>query len=260
MIARVRRRPATPPRHRAQTGVTLVELAVTVSVIGVLGVLATTGYSEFGQMRARTRAQADAEAARHAIRAFALRNKRLPCPDLSADGSGGREGSAGSCPTNAQVGWLPYESLGLAIPDEASRMRYAVGRAGGADLVAPVGDASDGLDLDGAGRLRTTLGAAARLPKSSTRPFLTGRGTASEPENCAGHVQSNPAFVLVAPVGDRDDAGGARAGFDGVNHAMAASANTCIASPGRAMDVAYDDVVVAESASALLGWLAAHTR
>jgi prepilin-type N-terminal cleavage/methylation domain-containing protein len=255
-----------PARHRVRlqgprraAGFSLLELAVSVTVIGVLGMLATSGYADFAQVRARARAQAEAEVALQAVRTFALKNKRLPCPDLSANGDGAREGAAGTCPAGAQVGWLPYETLGLTRPDRSMRMRYAVSRGGGADLVAPAGGASDGLDLDGNGRLRATLGAAARLPAGSDRPYLTGRGSPAEPESC-GSVRANPAFALVAPVSDRDDAGGLQAGFDGVNLQMAASGSLCIASPGRAMDAAYDDVVVAEGASALLGWLAAHTR
>lgn len=255
-----RRRPHAATRLRASRGFSLVELAVAVSVIGVIAAMATAGYSDYVEVRARARAHAEAETARQAIRAFALRNKRLPCPDRSADGDGAREGLAGNCGSGVQVGWLPYESLGLTRPDRGRRLRYAVSRAGGADLVAPVGSASDGLDLDGAARFRATLAAAARLSRNGTRPFLTGRGVPGDPESCAGNVQSNPAFALVAPVSDRDASDDTQAGFDGVNHAMASANALCIASPGRAMDAAYDDVVVAESANALLGWLAAQTR
>lgn len=246
---------------RRAGGFTLVELAITVSIIGVLSLVVSSAYFSIAEVRARALAQGQAEVARQAVRAFMLKNKRLPCPDLSAGGNGGREGYGGTCPSDAQVGWLPYESLGLALPVPLARMRYAVSRAAAedADLVEPVGGASDGLDLDGNGRIRSTLVATAKLALSSTRPFLTGAGTPSDLESCT-HVVSNPAFALIAPVSDRDASGGAHAGFDGINQQMATADSTCIAAPGRAMDATYDDVVVAESASALLGWLAAHTR
>lgn len=253
-------RPA-PPRFRhpqRQTGVSLVELAVVVSIIGLLSVVVSAGYTDVAGQSAASIAKADAEAARQAIRAFALRNKRLPCPDLSAAGDVAREGLAGTCPVGAQVGWLPYESLGLTRPDRDERLRYAVGRAG-VDLVVPPAAATVLDDFDGATRFRSALAAAARLPESASRPFLTGPGTTASPENC-GVVQSNPAFVLIAPVTDRDATGPAPFGFDGVNVAMAASNQNCIAAPSRRADARYDDVVVAESASALLGWLAARTR
>ncbi len=238
------------------SGVTLVELAVVLSIIGVLGTVVTTGLGEAARRGDASGARADAEQARQALRAFALRNKRLPCPDLSALGDGAREGLGGSCPPSAQVGWLPYESLGLVRPDRDQRLRYAVSRAGGADLVAPPAVAAD---IDGSGRFRAVLAAAARLPRGSDRPFLTGPGTSASPENCAV-VQSNPAFALVAPVRDADGAGPTPAGFDGVNVAMASANQNCIAAPSRPADARYDDVVVAEGASALLGWLAAQTR
>lgn len=244
--------------RRRAGGFTVLEMAVSVSIIGVLTVVVSSAYSGFADVRARARAHAEAEVARQAVRAFVLQHKRLPCPDLSTGGKDAREGLAGSCPGAAQVGWLPYESLGMTRPEPARRMRYAVSRSGlGADLVAPSG--GSGLDLDGIGRLRAALAAAARQPPSSARPFLTGRGSPADPEDC-GHVAANPAFALIAPVSDRDDAASEYPGFDGVNRAMADTAAHCIAAPGRALDAGYDDVVIAESTSALLGWVAANTR
>lgn len=248
------RRLALRPRA---AGVTLVELAVVLSIIGLLSVAVSASYTDIAQQSAMTAAKADAEAARQAVRAFALRNKRLPCPDLSDEGDASREGLAGSCPADAQVGWLPYESLGLTRPDRDLRLRYAVSRNPTADLVAPATTGS--VDLDGTARFRAALAAAARLPEGTDRPFLTGVGTSGSPEDCA-IVQSNPAFALIAPVSDRDGDGPTPVGFDGVNEAMASAEAHCIAAPSRRADARYDDVVVAESASALLGWLAARTR
>jgi prepilin-type N-terminal cleavage/methylation domain-containing protein len=241
-------------------GFTLLEMAVSVSIIGLLGAVVASTYDGFADVRARARAQAEAELARQAVRRFVLQHKRLPCPDLSTGGEDAREGLSGSCPGGAQMGWLPYESLGLARPAPGDRMRYAVSRGGaGADLVAPTGAAADGPGLDGVARLRDTLANAARLTTGSGRPYLTGRGSPADPEDCS-HAAAYPAFAIVAPVGDRDDAASTHAGFDGVNRAMADAGAPCIASPGRAMDAGYDDVVVAESPDALLGWIAGSTR
>lgn len=237
-------------------GVSLVELAVVLSILGLLGVVVGTGLGDAARMGDRSNARADAERARQAVRTFALRHHRLPCPDLSDFGDGAREGLAGSCPAGIQVGWLPYESLGLTRPDREQRLRYAVARAGGADLVVP---ATPGGTLEGSTPFRVALAAAARRPRGSDRPYLTGPGTAASPEDCAA-VQSNPAFVLVAPVRDADGAGPAHPGFDGVNAGMASASRLCIAAPSRPADARYDDVVLAEGATALLGWLAAQTR
>lgn len=255
-----------PPRRRIAArharGFTLLELAVSVSVIGVLAALASGAYTGIAEVRDRARAEAEAEVARQSIRTFMLRNKRLPCPDMSADGNGAREGIGGTCPGGAQVGWLPYESLGLARPVPSERMRYAVLRssADDADLVAPAPPTggSLGSDLDAVARLRYTLAAAA-LVHSNAQPYITGIGSSADAESCS-RIVANPAFAVIAPVADRDDRGGDHPGFDGINRPMAETGQRCIAAPARPMDATYDDVVIAESSSTLLGWLASHTR
>lgn len=244
--------------RQTQTGVTLVELAAVIAIVGLLSVVATRGYDEVAARSDASIAKADAEVARQAVRAFALRNKRLPCPDLSAQGDLGREGLGGACPPSAQIGWLPYESLGLTHPDRHRRLRYAVGRTG-VDLVAPPAPGTVKPDLDGAARFRAALAAAARLAPSSSRPYLTGHGSSTAPEACA-FVQSNPAYALIAPLTDRDNAPALPPGFDGIHAGMANGTSNCIAAPSRRSTADNDDLVVAESASALLGWLAAHTR
>ncbi|HYG05420.1 MAG TPA: type II secretion system protein [Stenotrophomonas sp.] len=249
-------------RHATrQAGFTVLEMAVSIGVVGALALLAGTSYRDYGQWRARSHAEADAEVARQALRAFALRNQRLPCPDRSSYGDGAREGLAGSCPGGAQVGWLPYEAVGLPRPDRAHRLRYAVARPVGADLVQPSGNSVEDADFGGATRLRVSLTVLAARAPGSDVPYLSDPNPARE--SCA-RVLSNPAFALVAALDDRDGNGTGRiddpARFDGLNQAMAASNALCIAAPGRPMDQQYDDVVASESADALLGWLVTQTR
>ncbi|MDG2526202.1 type II secretion system protein [Stenotrophomonas sp. HITSZ_GD] len=250
-------------RRRAarQAGFTVLEMAVSVGVVGALALLAGTGYRDYAQWRACSHAEAQAETARQALRGFVLRNRRLPCPDLSALGDGAREGSGGACPAGAQVGWLPYETLGLPRPDRGERLRYAVSRPAGADLVAPSGSSAEDGNFDNGARLRASLATLAARTPGSDVPYLSDPNP--ERENCA-RVLSNPAFALVAALDDRDGDGTGRADdlarFDGLNRAMAASNALCIAAPGRPMDSRYDDVVASESADALLGWLATQTR
>lgn len=244
-----------------QAGFTVLEMAVSVGVVGALALLAGTGYRDYAQWRARSQAEAQAEVARQALRAFALRNLRLPCPDRSDYGDVAREGLAGSCPGGAQVGWLPYEALGLARPDRGQRLRYAVARPSGADLVQPSGTSVEDGDFDARARLRASLVTLAARSPGSDLPYLSDPNPARE--SCA-RVISNPAFAVVAALDDRDGDGTGRADdlarFDGLNRAMAASNALCIAAPGRPMDHQYDDVVASESADALLGWLATQTR
>jgi len=97
-------------------------------------------------------------------------------------------------------------------------------------------------------------------PQASQPHYISG-GT---PTQCGGGGTGtrmvNPAFVLVAPVGARDGGGG-DGGFDGANNRAFAQGNgTCVTPPDYPGDERYDDLVVAESATALLGWLMATTR
>lgn len=235
-----------------------MEMSVVLTVLGVVGIAGSATWSSYDSVRERANAYGHAQVARQAVRAFVLQNKRLPCPDTSALGDGAREGTGTTCPSGTQVGWLPYESLGLPRPDRSARMRYAVSR-NNVDLVNPPDLPAVGPQFDGVARIRHALADAAQQPTSSTRPFITGPDTSAGPADC-GSPASNPAYALIVPVDDRDGLGAPYAGFDGINQLMAANENLCIAAPGRAMDAAYDDVVVIESASALLGWLASTTR
>lgn len=250
------------PRLRlpaATAGFSLVELAVVLGVLGVLAVTMTSAFGSIGQARDRNAAQAHAESARQALRTFAVRNRRLPCPDTSTHGDSAREAAGGNCSGSARVGWLPYESLGLDTPVRASRLRYGVHRGGaGMDLVVPVHGAVDHPDPEGIGGFLDTLARAAAAPATVDQPYYVDGavGAAVCATGVPGAVLANPAFVLVAPVNDRDGDNGRHPGFDGAAHrAFAEGSASCVAPPGHPADAMFDDIVVAESATALLGWL-----
>lgn len=222
---------------RVQRGATLIELAIALAVFGVLGLLVSSAWSGFAEQRERQRAQAQGEQARQELRAFALREGRLPCPDFSGDG---REGdSAGNCPVAAQLGWLPRASLGMTAQPPSRRELYGVYRATSADPVQP-------------GGLSVALRQVQRTAVSTAHPFITGDGGLLGAEDCQGNQVAHPAFVVVAPVRAR---GVHRNGFDGVHAGLPGNSSVCVAAPSRRPDARYDDVVIAESAPLLLGWL-----
>lgn len=245
-----------PPRHAA--GFTLVELAVVVGVLGLLAMTMTSAFDSIGQARQHNAARAHAESARQALRAFAMRNKRLPCPDTSDVGDRGREADGagpGVCTDN--IGWLPYESLGLETPVRASRLRYGVYRASAdSDLVAPQPTSADAPDLEGSGGFIAALSRGAGAAPSTSQPHYAAEAVAAD---CGGAV-ANPAFVLVAPVANRDGLGGDHPNFDGIHRAFAEGNGRCVAHPGYPGDAAFDDLVVAESHTTLLGWVMTVTR
>lgn len=242
-------------------GFSLLEVAVVIGVLGLLAIAMTSAFDNVQQIRSRKAAIADAESARNAVRAFALHNKRLPCPDTSPYGDAGREPGSGACPSGVDIGWLPYESIGLAVPVRAARLRYGVNRGvAGLDPVAPAPVASDGLDLDGTGGFTAALAALTTKPAGTGAPYYIAQSATDPTITCTGIGLVNPAFLLVAPAVDSDGDGGVHAGFDAPNLGFAAGIDKCVASPARPASMGYDDVVVAESSNALLGWLLASTR
>lgn len=259
----MRTRRPTPRSRRAAAGFTLVELAVVVGVLGVLALTMTSAFDGIEQSRRHNAATAQAESARQALRAFALRNKRLPCPDTTQYGDVAREaGGAGPGACSANVGWLPYESLGMSTPVRAERLRYGVYRNGAdADLVAPQPSSVDGPDLDGTGGLVAALSRAAALAPSTAQPHYVAGAVAPD---CAaggtGATTVNPAFVLVAPVTDRDGAPGDHPGFDGIHASFQPAGGRCVAPPGLAASAGFDDLVFAEAHTTLLGWVISVTR
>jgi prepilin-type N-terminal cleavage/methylation domain-containing protein len=235
-------------------GFTLLEMAIVVAIVGLLGLLVGSAYAKLGDRRSREQAMAQTEAARQALRGFMLAHKRLPCPDRTARGFEDQP-----CPAGQTMGWLPYQTLGLPPPTDLTRMIYGVYRRGtDADLVVPAGGAAGGVDFEDTGSLVRTLSLVAQQAAASTaEPYLTGDGSARYGTEGCGNAVVNPAFVLVAPVTDKDNNG---SGFDGVNPVVPGSGTLCIASDARVPDATYDDVVAAEGAQALLGWLSAQTR
>lgn len=256
---------------RRQRGFNLLELSVVVGIIGLLSAVGVGAFELFGQSRDHARAQAELGEGRNALRAFMVRNKRLPCPDNSdAAGSSHLGRETPGCPAGLRVGWLPYESLGLTLPPLEQRLRYAVYRKGGIDLTEPVSTAAkfvEFADQDGAAGLLATLSAVMDQTASTSQPYYKApHGSAFYPADSTASCDDagdtvNPAFALVAPGRDmdRDDAG-KQPRFDTVNNGFASGKSLCMANPDRPSSFRHDDLVLAESAGTLLGWLTALER
>ncbi|WP_353367456.1 prepilin-type N-terminal cleavage/methylation domain-containing protein [Acidovorax sp. FG27] len=249
-------RPGTG-RRAHQRGFSLVELSVVLLVAGVVGWAVVGGYENSATLRDRDRATQTAENLRDALRAFALRNGRLPCPDSS--GSGWEGDGTGACAEGIEAGWLPYRALGLDVPQDTLHASYGVYRnraatGGDADLAVATertGDLPGSPGYRNARDLMTGLVTAGNEPLVATHARLTGDDAAEGAIDCTTNVRSHPAFFIVMPLNDRN-ADGRRLDSP---HAVDTA---CAYAPGTALRLDRDDVVAAESLAALTGWLGAH--
>lgn len=237
------RRVPTRPGNR-NAGFTLVEVAMVLLLIGLIAAISTGVFSSaLGSREVRTATAIGAEA-EGAILAFARTHNRLPCPDTNGDG---REGNAaGTCPAGVEMGWVPYESLGMQRPATASRAVYGVHRdvVANTDLVAPAIGVPSRSDF-----IHALARGAALTTAVSSHVYLTGDNGAHGAEDCAGNLVLNPAFAVVVPASDRDGDGN---NLDGIN-AVLPAVGSCLAAPGRAPGNTFDDRVTATGFAALLG-------
>lgn len=233
------------PRRRTATGFSLIEVAIVVLIIGVVAAIAMGAFSSaFGSRNERS-AGATGNTIIGAMFAYAKQHHRLPCPDN--DGDAREDGIGSACLNGLQVGQVPYQSIGLAVPPTVEKAMYAVYRnpSINADLVAPVAGVPQRSDLQHA------LQAAAR--SAGVNPsyvYITGDGERTGAIDCASNPLLHPAFVIVVPLRDRDGNGSA---FDGVDTALLSGSSLCAASPSRAPDAVFDDHVALVGFSTLLG-------
>jgi prepilin-type N-terminal cleavage/methylation domain-containing protein len=96
---------------RQQRGFTLVELAISMVILGLVLTGFALALSQQVQQRQLTDTRTALQQANDAIVAFVVANGRLPCPALV--GSSGQESMAGIGKCTAAAGFLPAVSLGL---------------------------------------------------------------------------------------------------------------------------------------------------
>lgn len=228
--------------RRAAHGLTLVELTLVLLVAGLLVGLAGRAYLNATPFADRQAARAHAGTVGAAIDAFALVRGRLPCPDATGNG---REGA---CTDDGALrsGWVPYESLDLAVPSADRRSWYAVYRGG-------LGDLAVGEDTSGNGRVdRADLVRKLNELAKSTgvepgQVYLTGDDGERGPVACDDNRVANPAYAVIVPRTDRDGSGDR---FDAPHEPA-----LCAYSPNTPESPRRDDVVEARGAAELAGWL-----
>jgi prepilin-type N-terminal cleavage/methylation domain-containing protein len=96
---------------KQQSGFTLVELAISMVILGLVLTGFALALSQQVQQRQLTDTRTALQQANEAIVAFVVANARLPCPAVA--GSNGQESMAGIGACTAAAGFLPAVSLGL---------------------------------------------------------------------------------------------------------------------------------------------------
>lgn len=236
----------------SQHGLSMLEMTLVLLAASLLSWAAMAAYATVERDRERAQGLAQAQQMQVALRAFAMRHGRLPCPD-----TGGSGYEAAGCPTGALVGGYPYASVGLDVPPLGLRARYAVFRQASAtpgqdaDLTVTLertGDAPGDLHHRDVTDLIVGLNNAAALPVSTSLPHLTGDGGPAGAVDCAVNRVMAVAYWMVLPQRDGNDDGAA---LDPPN----APSELCVASPSAPMRADFDDIVRAESPAQLAGWL-----
>jgi prepilin-type N-terminal cleavage/methylation domain-containing protein len=160
--------------HQAQTGFSLVELAIAIALIGLLlGGILVPVQSRVEERQVRSAQQA-LENIREAMLGFAAVNGYLPCPDATSGGSSndGTENFSGSFCSNINgamvVGNVPWATLGVpeTVDPWGNRYRYAVienyARRANPSLMVTLGTF-----VNGALRICTTSACAAEVIPST---------------------------------------------------------------------------------------------
>lgn len=222
-------------------GFAFVELAVVLAVVGLVVVATGGAYTNIDRVGDRHRAASHGEGVRDALRAYAASHGELPCPEPfpgppgrdRGDPSHGRSAdcSRGGGPAR---GWVPYRTIGMSVPKPDERAFYAVHRDGADADLADID--SDRLTDD------ALIRALSAIDSGSSTAYVGGRRGSS---GCRSHGRS-VAFFVVVPLADRDGDGRR---FDGPHPGR------CARAPSLGATHDNDDVVIAESPAALIGWL-----
>ena len=239
-----------------QHGMTFIELAVVLLVIAILSLSVSSAFISTNEAQSRNEALQHASQVQASIRAYALRNGRLPCPAIDKRGYESRVGQA--CMAGLQLGFVPYVALGLQMPSESVFARYAVFRIPNATdplLDIDLADARERTG-DSAGEplhmhVTDLIAALLRINSSAavtTSPYLTGDGDAAGVMDCVANRVSSVAYWLTLPMTDANSDGDR---LDGPNTLT----GLCASYPSAKTTAQFDDLVISETPLQLAGWL-----
>jgi len=244
------------------SGFSLLELAIVLTVIGLLATAAASVYRPAAGVVHEHQTIRLLQGIQQACVAFAVSHRRLPCADTNGNGF---EGAGSGCGTTGgfQTGRVPYATLGIPLSGApgadalSANIVYGVYRNMSADADLAIAKERTG-DLPGVfpgyddlGDFRKALVNAETAAVSNAFVYVTGVGIS---KNCTV-TQRNVAFVLAsAGAADADNDGNL---FDDINAGLALTGggSKCFASPGQRHSGAYDDRTLAMSFGTLAGAL-----
>lgn len=251
--------PSCSSRHlqRNQRGITFIEVSIGLAIIGLLLFSASAALIATNDSQNRGRAKNTADSVQSAVRVYAFKNNRLPCPALDKNGYEARDAS-GLCSAGAQqTGYVPYRSLGLELPADELFGTYAVYRLANADpkldtdlaiALERTGDLAGDPSYMQSTDLMAALSQVSTTNPNGNQPFLTGDAAAAGAIDCNNNRVIAAAYWIVFPMSDANNDGNR---LD-VPHTLN---GLCATYPQSAITNLRDDLVIADTPLQLAGWL-----
>lgn len=214
-----------------QKGLTLLEVALILALLGLLGSLIFVLLQRADQYQSLQRASDLLRTADRAVSGFMAEHNRLPCPDLDGDG-------LEDC-TGGEKGWLPVQTLGLHLSAPVPALppiRYLASPS-----LLQTGDRFEPSRWDYWAKIPYDTSAVIELDHSNGFDFcqqiedVTRSGGEARVELPDGSTSYPIAWGLALP------------GEDGEFSARNGSASGVLESPARPAAPEYDDLVIARS-------------
>ena len=106
---------APPPKQTAVSGFSLIELALSLVILGLMGLTAPPLFKIWQAEKLRQQEMNLMDSAMNQIEAYAIAHRRLPCPASDVNGVENTQTARGLC--LQETGKLPWRTLGLARPN-----------------------------------------------------------------------------------------------------------------------------------------------
>ncbi len=245
-----------------QRGITFIEVSITLAIIGLLIFSASTALIATNDAQKRTSAKSTADFVQNAVRVYAFKNNRLPCPAIDKNGYEARDATGACSAAVQQTGFVPYRTLGLELPVDELFGMYAVYRLSNAD---PKLDTDLAISLERTGDsagdpgymqstdLMAALSLVGTTSPDGSRPFLTGNDAAAGAVDCDTNRVNTAAYWIVFPLADANNDGNRLDGPHILN-------GLCATHPQSAITNLLDDLVFADTPLQLAGWLSQMQR